>query len=96
MQKVNTDGITAAANRVRIANRNINTNFQTMERSCRELDCWKGQAGSKALTLMYQIFKNNDARSTVLENYANVLEQMVKQGYINAETTNKKLADQFK
>lgn len=95
-QKVNTDGIAAAADRVRTVNRNINTSFETMKRSCQELNCWKGQAGSKALTLMYQIFKSGDARSAVLENYVNVMEQMVTQGYINAETTNKKLADQFK
>ena len=66
---------------------------RTVERMA---NTWRSGAGDRAIQVMYQLFKNNDARSTVLQNYINFLEQMAVPGLVNAEDVNTKLADQFK
>ena len=96
-QVVNTDRISSSANKLRIANNNINNEFKTLEKKAKQLDSnWRSAAGDAACTKMYQLFKNNDVRSTVLQNYINMLEQQVNPGYANTETVNTKLADKFK
>ena len=99
-QVVNTERIASAANKLRTVNNNINNAFSTMQNKARQLDNnWKSAAGDAARITMYEIFKFNDSkdgRPAVLQNYINMLEQQVNPGYINTETTNKKLADNFK
>lgn len=96
-QVVNTDRISSSANKLRTVNNNINNEFKTLEKKAKQLDNnWKSAAGDAARTKMYQLFKNNEARSSVLQNYINMLEQQVNPGYTNSETANTKLADKFK
>ena len=96
-QAINTDSVTSAANRLRAANTTINGEFRTMQNAAKRLESdWKSAAASVAHTTMYQIFGNNEARSTVLQNYINMLEQQINPSYINTENTNTSLADQFK
>jgi WXG100 family type VII secretion target len=96
-QVVNTDRIVSSANRLHVANNNINSAFQTLQNKAKQLDSnWTGAAGEAARTTMYQLFKNSEVRSAVLRNYINLLERQVSPGYTNAETVNTKLADKFK
>ncbi|CDX04951.1 Type VII secretion system ESAT-6-like [Desulfitobacterium hafniense] len=96
-QVVNTDRLTSAANKLRTVNNNITGEFRTLQNKAKQLDSnWKSAAGEAARTTMYQLFKNNEVRSTVLQNYINMLEQQVNPGYTNTETVNTKLADKFK
>ena len=95
-QVVNTDRIASAANKLRTVNGNINSAFSTMQNKMKQLNNWKGAAGTAAQTTAYQISQNNGIRSAVIQNYINMLEQQVNLGYIETETVNKKLADNFK
>lgn len=96
-QVVNTDRIMYAASQLRTADNNINNEFRNLQIKGKQLESnWKSAAGSVAQTTMYQLFRNSEVRSSVLQNYINMLEQQVSPGYIGAETANKKLADSFK
>ena len=96
-QVVNTDRLSSSANKLRSVNNNINSAFGTLRSRGKQLDnSWKGAAGESARTTMYQLFQHNDARSAVLQNYINTIEQQINPGYVSAETTNTKLADKFK
>lgn len=96
-QVVNTDRIASSANRLRTVNNTINNEFRTLQSKAQQLDSnWRSAAGETAKTTMYQLFRNNDVRSSVIQNYINMLEQQVNPGYESAETTNSKLADKFK
>lgn len=96
-QSINTDRVTSAANKLRATNTTINNEFRSLQNTAKRLEYdWKSAAGSIAHTTMYQLFNNNGVRSTVLQNYINMLEQQVNPGYINAENANIKLADKFK
>ncbi|MDR1329236.1 MAG: hypothetical protein LBK23_06510 [Oscillospiraceae bacterium] len=96
-QVVNTDRIAASANKLRTVNGNINSEFRTLKSKAKQLDGnWKSPAGETARTTMYQLFKNGEARSAVLQNYVNMLEQQVTPGYAGAESVNTQLADKFK
>lgn len=94
---VDTDRIAAVANKLRTVNTNINREFGVLQSRAGQIDSnWNSMAGDTARTMMYQLFKQNEMRSMVLQNYINMLEQQVAPGYINAETVNEKLADKFK
>ncbi len=96
-QVVNTDRIASSVNKLRTVNSNINAEFRTLQNKAKKLDSnWKSAAGETAKSTMYQLFKNNDVRSAVLQNYMNLLEQQVNPGYGNTEDVNTKLADKFK
>ena len=96
-QVVNTDRISASANRLRTVNNNINNEFRTLRNKAQQLDNnWRGAAGETARTTMYQLFNHSEVRSTVLQNYVSMLERQIDPGYKNVETTNTKLADKFK
>lgn len=96
-QVVNTDKIAASASRLRVINNNINRSFGDLQKKVKELDAkWKGRAGETAQTSMYQLLKNSEERSKVIQNYINLMEQQVNPGYNSTETANKKLADNFK
>ena len=96
-QVVNTDRISTAANKLRSVNTTINSAFGTLRSKAQQIDnSWRGRAGEAARTTMYQLFRYNDARSTVLQNYISMLQQQVNPSYTNTETVNTKLADKFK
>lgn len=95
-QAIDTDRVTSAANKLRTINTAINNEFRTLQNTAKRLESdWKSAAGSVAHTTIYQLFNNNKARSTVIQNYINTLEQQVNPGYIDAENTNNKLAEKF-
>lgn len=94
---VNTESINQTVGRLQNSDKNISAEFEKMKKSCIRLENeWNSKAGSKACTVMHQLFKNGEIRSTVMNNYINFLSQMVNPNYISAETTNKSLADSFK
>ncbi|MCL2082887.1 MAG: hypothetical protein FWH04_06605 [Oscillospiraceae bacterium] len=95
-QIVDTVRINSSINKLRAVNGNINSAFDTLKGKANKLSGWKGGAGTKAQTALHQLFESNEARSTVLQNYINLLEQQVSPGYKDTETVNIKLADQFK
>ena len=96
-QTINTDRVMSAANKLRTANTNINNEFRTLQNNAKRLENdWKSSAGSAAHTTLYQLFSNSSVRSTVVQNYINMLEQQVNPGYVNSENANTKLADKFK
>ena len=96
-QVVDTDRIMYAASRLRTADSNINNEFRNLQSKAKQLETnWKGAAATAAQTTMYQLFRDNEVRSSVLQNYINMLEQQVNPGYSGTETANKKLADSFK
>ena len=95
-QAVNTDGITSAAKKLYNVNSCINMVFGSMKNVAKKLDSnWTGSAGESARTLMYQIFKGNEARETVLKSYIALLEQKVNPEYITTEIDNTNLKDMF-
>lgn len=94
---VNTERIMSSANKLRNVNNNIDSAFSSMKKKAKNIETnWKGSAADMAKTTMYKLFNDSDARSKVLQNYVNLLEQQVNPGYINAENTNVSLADKFK
>lgn len=96
-QSINTNKVSSSANKLRTVNNNINNEFKILEKKAKQLDNkWKSAAGDAARTKMYKLFKNNEVRSTVLQNYINMLEQQVNPNYTSTETVNAKLADKFK
>lgn len=97
IQTVDTDKVAQTALKLRKADDNINNKFCNLQNETKKLEkIWKGAAGTAAQTTIYRLFQNNEARSAVLRNYINLLEQQVSPGYTKAETVNKKLADSFK
>ena len=96
-QEINSERISSAANKLRTVNNNINNEFRTLQSKMRQLEAnWRGAAGTAAQTTMHQLLNYNEARSTVLQNYLNMLERQVNPGYQETETTNSSLADKFK
>lgn len=97
-QSIDTEQVAATITRLRNISRNISSAFSNMERTAKNgiTINWKSSTGDAALIKMLELFKNNQARETVLQNYIILLEQQVRPGYENAEETNKSLASQFK
>lgn len=95
-QKVNTTAIENMAGAISNANDNINQSFEQLKNKGADMEnSWNSGAGSKAVTLMHALFSGNESRSAVLENHSAFLRNLVNPGYIDAETANTSLADQF-
>ena len=96
-QVVNTDRLATSANKLRTVNNTVNSEFCSLQNKAKQLDSnWKGAAGSAAQSTMYRLFQYSETRSSVLQNYINMLEQQINPGYISAENANTTLADKFK
>lgn len=96
-QLVDSERIEATITKLRTVNSTINKEFGTLEKTAKRLDSdWNSGAGATARTTMYQLFKSNESRSNVLQNYINTLELQVNPAYIDAESVNTQLADKFK
>lgn len=97
-QSIDTERVAAVAAVLQSVNENINDSCDKMGKTCdRQLsENWKSEAGSAAITLLYELLKGNESRSTVIQNYISFLGQQVDPGYVEAERVNTSLADQFK
>lgn len=96
-QLVNTEGISTAATKLRNVNENISGKFDTLTKKAKSLESdWNSAAGSLACSKMYELFKLDETRYSVIQNYINMLEQQIDPNYESAEETNTTLADQFK
>ena len=96
-QTVNTDGIEAAAKKLHNVNSCITMVFGSMKNAAKALDAdWTGNAGESARTLMYQIFKGNEAREEVLQSYIATLRQKITPEYVETEEINKTNSDSLK
>lgn len=96
-QSIDTTIIRSGATMLRSADNKLNSSFSELQRKFRRLErVWKGQAGSRAQTKFYELAKHNTDRSSVVQNYITMLEQVVAPGYESAEKANRTLADNFK
>lgn len=96
-QIVNTEGIEETVSCLVSVNNAIINKIEELQYHFKEVEnTWRSRAGERACTMMYQIFKNSEYRSAVIQNYINLLEQQVNPGYVNKETENTTLADMFK
>lgn len=96
-QSINLENVSAATLALDKANLNINDAFRAVKTAADRLsNNWSSRAGSQAQSTMYQFVKDSESRFAVLQNYVSFLRDQVNPGYDSAETTNVKLADQFK
>ena len=93
---VNTHGIAGAANNLENTRDDIDNAFNTLWSEMQVLSSWRGSAGAAAQTTMHQFPPNNNARSSVLQSYIDMLQQQVNPNYTYVENVvNTSLADQF-
>lgn len=96
IQKVNTEGIAAAAARISAHNNTINQAFARVTAQSNNMACsWNSPAGDAALETFHKLIQGNESRSAVLQNHAATLHQVVAPGYDTTEKHNTKLADLF-
>ena len=96
MQKVNTMQISAIANAISSANSTLDAEFSNVQSAGQNMASnWNSEAGRSAITKMYELFRGNEARSTILENHVNYLQQTVVVNYNSAEQSNNELSDLF-
>jgi len=96
-QVINTDDVDYAKNRLRTVNDNIDRALGELANKSKQLESnWKSSSGDAAQIAMRELLKGNEVRSLVICNYVNILEKQINPGYIEAETVNAKLSDQFK
>ena len=93
---VNIPGIAGAASSLESTRDDINDAFSTLWSEMQMLLSWQGSAGIAAQTTMEQFPPNNNARSSVLQSYIDMLQQQVDLNYAYAEgVVNTSLADLF-
>jgi len=96
ISKIDTDIILSTAEAIKSVNNTLNTGIEEIRKKNDSLgNSWNSKAGAQARSLLYQLLSGNDARSSVLVNYENLLRHVVN-GTVNVETANKSLADNFK
>lgn len=96
-QMVDTERLRLGGQSLSRINDQINNAFAEMRKSAERLEPnWQSAAGEKAVTTIYTLFRSQEDRDKVLRNYIQLLEQQVQPGYVQAETANLSLADQFK
>ena len=96
-QYIDTEIVEQYAEQLNQINQTIDEDFDSFKSTAVNLeDTWRSAAGTKACTLMYQLFSLSESRSNVISNYVNVFKQQVDPNYISAENTNTSLADEFK
>lgn len=96
--KINTDAAVTAAENIKTFNTQINDGFDDVQKAMSQLDSsWDGSAATESIKKFNEIKSNYlEARYNVLDNYSNFLLQLVGAGYVDVETVNLSLADQFK
>ena len=96
--RINTDAAVTAAGMIEQINNAINTEFESVIKSVRNLDAsWDGPASNNAISRFEAIKKQcRESRYNVLKNYSTLLLNAVGQGYEKTESSNISLADQFK
>ncbi len=96
-QTVDTGQIEAVVQKLTRADAAMDSALDTLKGKVRQVEnTWGGQAGEQAMTELYRILQYGEARSTVLQNYINLLRQQVNPSYEGAEEINRSLADRFK
>jgi pyruvate/2-oxoacid:ferredoxin oxidoreductase beta subunit len=95
-QSIDTTKVVDAINNIRTINNSINQEFNALRSKMWPLNSWKGPTGTTAQTQMHELFKNNEARSAVMQNYTDTLERLVNPAYQEAESQNRSLANLFK
>ena len=95
-QSINTPRVADAANRLNNTNNAINSRFNNLATFMLRLENWQSPGGSAANTVRGTLPRINEARSTVLQNYATLLMQQVNPNYQAAEEANTSLADKFR
>lgn len=96
--KVNTQKIHDVASKIDGYNKAVNDAITNLDRAMSTLDYnWNSDAGNQANN-RYAALKRNycQARSTVVANFTSYLRNVAEAGFIEAETENTRLADQFK
>lgn len=93
---VDSDSIQTAIDMLKKSNADISGSFESMGKVAKTLECWEGKGGEAAKTKIYDILTRGDERRASLDSIISFLENQVNPNYINAENTNRKLADNFK
>lgn len=96
-EKVNSERIVSAANRIRSTNRTLNNEFSSVKRAGVSMSRnWNSPAQRYAESKLRSIASINEARSSVFSDYANVLSNVVAVNHDSSERENKKLASMFR
>lgn len=96
LQKVRTENISAAAEKLYQVNAAIDSRFSDVSDGRGILGSnWNSAAGTAAKDRLSQLCKGSEARFAVMENYVTYLRRLVAPGYESAETANTNLSDLF-
>ena len=97
VQIIDTQVIQNTAATLHRVNESIADKSRQTEASVKALgNSWRSPGGSAALSALDQIFRMEEPRRQVLENYITILERIINPNYLSAEDVNKKLASYFK
>lgn len=96
--KIDTDRVSATANRISTINKQIDAEFERLETAIRRLNSsWNSRASENVIGRFYSIQNTfKDSRYRVMKDYCGFLQHQVSAGYNGAETSNTSLADAFK
>lgn len=96
--KIDTDAVVTTADKIKLLNTQMRDEFESVRTAITKLDrTWDGAAATVAISKFNEIQSTmGDARYDVMDQYVNFLLQQVGEGYVQTETTNISLADQFK
>lgn len=97
VQAVDSQKLMEVVRQLQTTNSDLTQRVNALRRCADRLeDAWSSRAGGSAVTAMYRLLNNDEARSAVLKNYIAFVQQKALPGYVDAEEINQKLADQFK
>ncbi len=96
-QIIDTVRVSQTITKLKSVNSAIDNEMTVLEGTPKRLEGgWNSMAGDIACGMLRRILPGGKARSTVIRNYINMLEQQVNPGYIATEEHNTKLSDNFK
>lgn len=96
--KMNAEQVATCAGKIKTLNDQMRDGFTDVQNAINRLnDSWDGLASNNAMS-KFNTVRNTycNARYNVVDNFVAFLYQQVGQGYTQAESANKSLADQFK
>lgn len=95
--KVDTDSLRYTANKIKKINLEINDCFFTVQNAVKKLEeTWSGTASNNVISAFENVKKLENNRMQIFNNYQELLEKTVAQGFEKTESANIKLSDLFK
>lgn len=94
---VETENLLEKAGELSTINQNIVDKFEVVIQAMSNLDAnWESSSATNAISSFESIKTDMSSRETEMNNYINILKNVVAPGYEDTETTNSKLAEAFK